>query len=162
MGVPAQAPPLHVSPDVQALPSSQAALFGVKVQPLTGLQLSSVHTLLSLQPSGVPGLQTPLPQVSPCVQALPSLQGAVLLTKVQPPLPSHASVVQGLPSSQLYAVPLQVPFAQVSFLVQALPSSQEVVFGVNVHPPKPSHASVVQTLPSSQEYAVPLHDLPSQ
>jgi hypothetical protein len=110
---------------------------------------------------GVPAQAPPL-HVSPDVQALPSLQGAVLLTKVQPPLPSHASVVQGLPSSQLYAVPLQVPFAQVSFLVQALPSSQEVVFGVNVHPPKPSHASVVQTLPSSQEYAVPLHDLPSQ
>jgi hypothetical protein len=37
-----------------------------------------VQTLLSLQTTGVPGLQTPPPQVSPNVHALPSLHGFVL------------------------------------------------------------------------------------
>jgi hypothetical protein len=42
------------------------------------LQLSVVQTLLSLQTTGVPGLQTPPPQTSPAVQALPSSHALVL------------------------------------------------------------------------------------
>jgi hypothetical protein len=40
--------------------------------------VSSVQTLLSLQTTGVPGLQTPPPHVSPLLQALPSSHGLVL------------------------------------------------------------------------------------
>jgi hypothetical protein len=42
------------------------------------LQVSVVHTLLSLQTVADPGLQTPPPQVSPVVQAFPSLHEFVL------------------------------------------------------------------------------------
>jgi hypothetical protein len=41
--------------------------------------VSVVQPLLSLQTTGVPGLQTPPPQVSFAVQALLSVQGLVLL-----------------------------------------------------------------------------------
>jgi len=44
-----------------------------------GLQLSSVHGLLSLQTTALPGLQLPFWQASPTVQAVPSLHVAVLL-----------------------------------------------------------------------------------
>jgi hypothetical protein len=76
-GAPAtQVPPAQVSPVVQAFPSLQGAVLLVNTQPLPGLQLSVVQTLLSLQTTGVPGLQMPPLQVSPVVQALPSLQAA--------------------------------------------------------------------------------------
>ena len=61
--------------------------------------------------------------VSPVVQTLPSLQGAVLLTCWQPPIGSHESFVHGFPSSQLTAVPgWHVPPPQTSPFVQTLPS----------------------------------------
>ena len=80
-------PPPHVSPVVQGLPSSQAlvlfawkqpvtalqrsfvqgfeslhwvAVVSVKTHPVAGLQLSAVHTLLSLHTTAVPGRQTPV------------------------------------------------------------------------------------------------------
>jgi hypothetical protein len=40
--------------------------------------VSVVQTLLSLQTTGVPGLQTPPPQMSPAVQALLSSHAFVL------------------------------------------------------------------------------------
>ena len=49
-----QAPAPHVSPDVQALPSSQAIVLFVKTQPVAGLQLSVVQGLLSLQTIAAP------------------------------------------------------------------------------------------------------------
>jgi hypothetical protein len=51
-GPPTQAPPLQASAVVQALPSSHELLLGTNVQPLAGLQLSSVQGLLSLQTTG--------------------------------------------------------------------------------------------------------------
>jgi hypothetical protein len=71
-----QAPPPQVSPVVQALPSSQATVFGTNVQaPVWTLQPLVVQTLLSSHVFGVPGVQPPLAsQVSPSVQALLSLQ----------------------------------------------------------------------------------------
>jgi len=51
--VPAQIPPWQISPDVQALPSSHAALFGAFTQPSIGSQESSVHGLSSSQFAGV-------------------------------------------------------------------------------------------------------------
>jgi hypothetical protein len=54
-GAPAwHVPPLQTSPVVQAFPSSQAAVLLVKTQPVDGLHVSVVHTLLSLQTTGVP------------------------------------------------------------------------------------------------------------
>jgi hypothetical protein len=48
------------------------------MQPVAGLHASVVHTLLSSQFNGAPAWHVPPPQVSPVVQAFPSLQGAVL------------------------------------------------------------------------------------
>jgi hypothetical protein len=65
---------------VHALPSLQVAVLLVKVHwPVAGLQASSVHPLTSLQTLAVPGLHCPFWQMSPVVQALPSLHEAVLL-----------------------------------------------------------------------------------
>src|SRR5438876_92372 len=74
-GRPLQIPPLHVSPVVHTLPSSQAGALFACVQPVAGLQESSVQTLPSLQLAGGPPAQAPPLQASPEVQALPSLQG---------------------------------------------------------------------------------------
>jgi hypothetical protein len=101
----AQAPPLHVSPVVQAFPSSQGAalllwkhpvtglhrssvqtfpslhvtaVVSVNTQPTAGTQVFAVQTLLSSQIGGGPPLQVPPPHVSPVVQKFPSSQVAVL------------------------------------------------------------------------------------
>ena len=66
-GPPAQAPPLQVSAVVQALLSLHEAVLLVCTQPEAGLQLSSVHTLLSLQFGGGPPTHDPPLQASPVV-----------------------------------------------------------------------------------------------
>jgi hypothetical protein len=101
-----QEPPEHTSPTVQALPSSQSALFGEVVQPLAGLQESSVQALPSLQASGAPEAQLPAEHVSPLVQASPSLQGAVLGAATQPLAGLQESSVQALPSLQASGAPV--------------------------------------------------------
>jgi hypothetical protein len=78
----AQLPSLHVSPKVQALPSSHGALLLAAVQPSTGSQLSSVHGLPSLQKMFPPGEHAPAWQVSPAVQTVPSSQLPPSLTAV--------------------------------------------------------------------------------
>ncbi len=158
--VPPHDPPLHTSANVQALPSLQDAVFGVKVHPVAGLHPSSVQPLPSLQTRGKPGLHTPPPQVSPVVQRLPSSHGAVLLLRLQVPSPLHASFVQTLPSSQEYGVPAQLPPEQVSAVVHGSPSSHAPERGVWVQPPAPSQASAVHGFPSSQEYGTPMHSRP--
>jgi len=128
---PTQTPPEQASPVVQALPSSQEAVLFTCVQPVAGLQASSVQTLASSQFGAVPPTQVPPEQASPVVQALPSLQDAVLLVCVHPVTGLHESSVQGLPSSQLGpAPPTQVPPEQASPVVHALPSSQGAVLFV--------------------------------
>ena len=73
-----QAPSLHWSPVVQALPSSHAAvLLACEQVPSTELQASSVQGLSSLQFLATP-MHWPAEQVSLLVQALPSSQVAVL------------------------------------------------------------------------------------
>src|SRR5215510_270716 len=53
-------PPLaQVSPSVQGLPSSHGAVLLVWVQPVAGLQPSSVQTSLSLQLIGAPAQTSP-------------------------------------------------------------------------------------------------------
>ena len=57
----AQFPLWHVSPPLQTFASAHAVPFvtGVVVQPKAGVQPSVVHTLPSLQTSGVPPVQVP-------------------------------------------------------------------------------------------------------
>ena len=75
---PTQDPAAQVSEVVQALPSSQDAVLFVETQPVAGTQESSVHELVSSQFGAEPPTQDPPAQVSEVVQALPSLQAAVL------------------------------------------------------------------------------------
>jgi hypothetical protein len=71
------------------------------MQPADGSHVSSVQTLLSSQITGMPGRQTPLPQVSPVVQRLPSSHGLVLFPNTHCPVAvSQLSSVQGFLSSQ--------------------------------------------------------------
>jgi len=148
-----QVPPEHVSPVVQALPSSHAAVLFVKTQPVAGAQVSVVQTLPSLQTSvPVPGRQLPPPHVSPVVQALLSSQAAVLFVKTQPLAGAHESVVHGLLSSQ-FSVPApawQLPPEQTSPVVQAFPSLQDAVLFACAQPVAGTHESFVQGLLSSQ------------
>jgi hypothetical protein len=76
---PTHVPPEHVSLVVQALPSLHGPVLLAYVQPVAGLQLSSVQTFPSLQLVGPPGMQAPPAHVSPVVQALPSSQELLLL-----------------------------------------------------------------------------------
>ena len=90
-----------MSPVVQAFPSLQPAVLFVKTHPVAGTQVSVVHTLPSLQTRvPAPGLQLPVSQVSPRVQALPSSHAAVLLVKTHPVAGTQVSVVHTLPSLQ--------------------------------------------------------------
>src|SRR5206468_585165 len=75
---PVHCPPEQVSGKVQALASSQGRVLFMCAQPLAGLQLSVVQTLLSSQLGGGPPTQAPLEQVSLVVQALLSLQAVPL------------------------------------------------------------------------------------
>jgi hypothetical protein len=149
-GKPTQVPPEQASFVVQALPSLQAAVLGVCVQPIAGSHASVVQTLPSSQFGAAPPTQTPPEQTSLAVQAFPSLHGLVLLMWTQPLAGLHESFVQGLLSLQLTVVPLQTPPEHTSPLVQALPSLQEFVLLACWQPVAGVHESVVHTFPSSQ------------
>src|SRR5262249_60610252 len=80
---------------------------------------------VAVEATGLGPRQPPAAQPSLCVQALPSLHGAVLLVWTPPVAGLQESLVHGLPSSQLGAAPpTQMPPLQVSLVVQALPSLQ--------------------------------------
>ena len=122
------APAAQTSPLVQALPSMHAAVLFAWTQPVPVSQLSVVHGLLSLQDRAEPDWHEPPPQVSPVVQALPSLHATALLAWVQPVAVLHASSVHTLLSSHEMAEPdWHEPPPQPSPLVQALPSLQASV-----------------------------------
>src|SRR5207247_1165350 len=78
--VPTHAPAWQVSVCVQALPSSQGAplgLAGLLQAPVAGLQVPGVgHWSEAGHATGFVPAQAPAGQVSVCVQALPSSQGA--------------------------------------------------------------------------------------
>ena len=97
----AQAPPEHLSPVVQAFPSSHGTVLLLKTQPDAGSHASSVQTFPSSHASADPGAQAPPEHLSPVVQAFPSSHGTVLLVKTHPDAGSHASSVQTFPSSQM-------------------------------------------------------------
>jgi hypothetical protein len=95
----------HVSPVVQAFPSSHDAVLLVWPHPVVGSHESSV-------------------------QGFPSSQAAAK-PWTQPVVGSHESSVHWLPSSQSGAAPpTQAPLEQVSPVVQAFPSSHEPVWFV--------------------------------
>jgi hypothetical protein len=87
------------------------------------------------------------------VQALPSLQGAVLFVYTQPEVGLQVSSVQALWSSQPIVVPPQAPPEHTSLEVHALPSLQGTLLFTWVQPP-PEHTSLVQPLPSSVQGAL--------
>ena len=154
-GPPTHLPPAHVSPVVQAFPSSHRAAFGLFTQPVVGLQTSSVQAFPSSQLGASPPTHRPPVQVSAVVHAFPSSQGAVFGLLTQSLAGSQESSVHGLPSSQLRAAPVQTPSEHMSPVVQAFPSSQGAVFGVLTQPVAGSQESSVHGLPSSQLSGAP-------
>jgi hypothetical protein len=117
-GPPAQLPPEHVSLVVHALPSSQGSVFGACVQPVSGSHPSVVQISLSLQSGPAPGTQPPPAQWSPTVHALPSSQGSLLFTCVQPVAGLQPSSVQPFVSSQFTGSLTHWWFTHRSFVVQ--------------------------------------------
>jgi len=105
-----------------------------------------------VQTTGLLPTQLPAWQVSVCVQALASLQGAVLLVKTHPAAGTQASVVHTLLSLHTSAAPpRQVPAEQVSLVVHGLPSLQGAVLLVCMQAPVAGlQESSVQSLPSLQ------------
>ena len=161
IALPLQVPLPHLSPLVQALPSSHAPLRLLCPQPLPGLQVSVVQILPSSQLIALPELHLPLAQMSPVVQALPSSQAIVLAPNTQPLLSSQESVVQGLPSLHVTLTPTQNPPWHASFLLHAWPSLHTVPSEkVLVQPLEMSQASLVQGLPSSHLALLPPTHLP--
>jgi hypothetical protein len=134
---PVHVPVWHVSVCVQALPSLQpepSALGGSEHSPVPVLHVpASWHWSLAVQTTEVPAWQLPDWQVSPSVQALPSLQPdpSALGGSEHSPVPAlhvPASWHWSL-AVQTTAVPAwQLPDWQLSPSVQALPSVQPVPF----------------------------------
>jgi hypothetical protein len=152
-----------VSLIVQALPSLHELLLFVCVQPLAGLQLSSVHPLPSSQWGATPPTQAPPAQVSLVVQALPSLHGLELLTWRQPSAESQESSVQRLPSLHTGGPPpTHAPLEHVSLVVQALWSSQGSLLLVKMQPLAGLQVSVVQPLPSLHAVGPPPTQAPPE
>jgi hypothetical protein len=168
-GVPAvHTPAWQVSVPLQTLPSLQTVPLstGVLAQPVTGSQLSVVHTLPSVQSRAVPAVHTPPWQVSAPLQTSPSGHAVPFTTAVfvQPKTGSQLSVVHTLLSSQLRGVPaVHTPLWHVSAPLQTSPSAHEVPLSTGVfwQPEAGSQLSVVQTLPSSQLRGVPAVQTPA-
>ena len=130
-----QAPDLHASPRVHALPSEQPASVGWNTQPLSGSQKSMVHALSSEHVVNAPGRHTPVAQLSPTVHALASLHVGVVPLLTQPWAGSQMNAVQTLAAAQSLAMPgWQAPLAHPSLVVQALPSSQGAALLANSQP----------------------------
>ena len=138
-GVPAHAPALHLSTSVQALASSQAVPLATAVllqAPVAGLQAAVLQIGAAGQTVGAPAMHAPLTQLSPAVQALPSLHRVPAGNGVSLQAPvagSHAFVTQAPPGAQATGVPTQAPVpSQRSPSVQRSPSSQ-LTDGVALH-----------------------------
>jgi hypothetical protein len=134
----------------------------VAAHPVTALQLSDVHTLPSLQTSGVPAVHTPAWQVSAPLQTVESGHAVpfATLVVVQPEAGLQPSVVHTLPSLQTSGVPaVHVPFWQVSAPLHAFVSAHAEPFGRTalLHTPE-AQVSVVHGFESLQSAAT-LHEL---
>src|SRR5262249_50062761 len=135
MPVPTQAPASQLSPCVQAFPSLQALpviLRGGEQTPVAGLHVpASWHWSEAVHAMPVP-TQAPAWQLSPCVQAFPSLQALpfILAGFEQTPVAGlhvpaswhWSEAVHSMP------VPTQAPPWQLSPCVQAFPSLQALPF----------------------------------
>jgi len=118
-----QAPFKQTSAPLQTLLSSHAAVLFTNLQPDAGSQESVVQTLESKQRSGNPPLHVPLVHLSASVQALPSLQAAVLFVNTQPVILLQVSVVQAFLSVHIIGSPPHTPAVHLSDMVQAFLSS---------------------------------------
>jgi len=122
-----------------------------------------VQGLPSLQFGPAPPTQAPPEQVSPVVQALPSLQEAELFVWTQPLIELQESLVHPLASLQLVGPPLaQEPPEHVSPVVQALPSLQRAELLVWMHPLTALQESSVHPLASLQFGAAPPTHTPAE
>ncbi len=136
------------------------------VQPVTALQPSNVHGLISSQFSAGP-LQLPPLQVSGPVQLLPSLHALLLAACAHPPNGEQLSSVHALRSSQFNAAPgLQTPVLHVSPTLQTLPSASQdaplAAAPLNTQAPVNTlQLSIVQTLPSLHTATAPLVQAPA-
>ena len=139
---------------MQTLPSVHVASLGKWTQ-FPPLQPSSVHTLPSLQFSGVPDMHVTPAHMSPVVQGSPSSQDkADCGTCWQPLAVVQPSTVHGLPSSQEMSAPTHCLSTQPSPVVQALLSLHAALFAVCAQVP-PWHASSVHTLLSLHDKGAP-------
>jgi hypothetical protein len=154
---PVQTPAWHLSPLVQALPSLHArpsGFVGLEQRPVAESQKPAVwQESIAAQTTGVPLVQRPLLQVSPCVQPLPSLHVApsafsgfehAPVTGLQVPTSWHwlcATQTTG-------CVPTQTPAMHMSTFVHAVPSLHAVPSGLGtfthvpvagLHAPAVSH-----------------------
>jgi hypothetical protein len=125
---------------VHPFPSSQTVPVSGSVEhcPVVELHTPTWHWSEDGQLVGLLPVHTPFAQMSVCVHALPSLQGAVLLVFTHPVAGLQLSSVQTLLSSQFGAgPPTQDPPEQVSLVVHAFPSLHVVpsAFGVCEHAP---------------------------
>src|SRR5437879_10317641 len=131
--LPVHTPLWQVSVCVQALPSLQVlplAFAGLEHVPVAGSQVPAVwHWSEAVQATALLPVQTPLWQVSVCVEALPSLQVLPLafagfehvpVAGLQVPAVWHWS--EAVQATAL--LPVQTPLWQVSVCVEALPSLQ--------------------------------------
>ena len=128
---PVQTPALQVSLCVQALPSLQAVpsdTAGLEHLPVAGAHVPAAwHWSEAAQVTGLPAVQTPAWQVSPCVQELPSSQappvvGAQVPSAVAPPATLHA--VHGAAQAVAQQTPLtQKPLAQSTEAAQGRPAA---------------------------------------
>ena len=163
---PTQLPPAQVSEVVHKLLSLQGELLLTSLQPVAGSQLSDVHSLPSSQLTAMGAVQPPPLQMSPLVQALLSLQIALLLALLQAPVAMlQLSVVHGLPSEHVFLAPdAHLPAAQTSGAVHASLSEHPLVLLTELQTPLLAlQLSLVQGLASSQTLAAPdLHTPASQ
>ena len=156
--VPTHVPLEQWSVPVQALLSLQGFVSSfVDLQPRTGSQVSSVQALPSSHTVAGPGTHALLAHLSPVVQALLSLQIAVLAVFTQTPAPVQESSVHGFASSQLLPpVGMHAPATQWSPVVQPSLSLQGFALSfVFVHPVAGLQPSSVQALPSLHTSAGP-------
>jgi len=142
--VPLQMPSVQWSDVVQALASLHSVPFSramARQEPLSGLQLPTLHASVSVEQSVAIPLQVPSVQLSCVVQRLPSLHSVPLVRAMALQLPFaglHEPMLQALVSDeQSTVVPPQMPLVQWSEVVQASWSSHGVPFssGVPLHCP---------------------------
>src|SRR5207247_1565245 len=133
---PPHVPVWHVSPVVQALPSSHGVASGFSgfEQPVTGSQVpASSHWPSSVHTTPLPPPHLPLWHVSPFGHSLASSPGvASLFSGFELPLPrppAPAPYTTPFRSQTTALPPPHVPVWHVSPVVQALPSSHGVASG---------------------------------